>query len=56
MKTMFVIIISSALAAVICLTLVSTGIISFKKNDADLLKTKIKKPKAVFYKIQDIMP
>jgi len=52
MKTLFAIIISSALAAVICLMLVSTGIISFKKNDADPLKTKIKKAEAVFYKVQ----
>ncbi|WDN89512.1 hypothetical protein BuS5_02480 [Desulfosarcina sp. BuS5] len=56
MKTLFAIIISSALAAVICLALVSTGIISFKKNDAEPLKTEIKKAEAVFHKVQDIMP
>ncbi|MCD6185788.1 MAG: hypothetical protein J7K84_08390 [Deltaproteobacteria bacterium] len=56
MKTLFAIIISSALAAVICLALVSTGIISFKKNDTEPLKTEIKKAEAVFHKIQDIMP
>ncbi len=43
MKTLFAIIISSVLAAVICLTLVSTGIISFKKNDTE----------SVFHQVQD---
>ena len=53
MKILFAIIISSVLAAVICLTLVSTGIISFKKNDAKLFKTEIKKAEAIFHKVQD---
>jgi len=53
MKTLFTIIISSALAAVICLMLVSTGIINFKKNDTEPLKTEIKKAEAVFHKVQD---
>ena len=43
MKTLFAIIISSVLAAVICLTLVSTGIISFKKNDTE----------SVFHQVQN---
>ena len=43
MKTLFAIIISSVLAAVICLMLVSTGIISFKKNDTE----------AIFHQVQD---
>jgi hypothetical protein len=53
MKILFVIIISSVLAAVICLILVLTGIISFKKNDMEPLKTEIKKAEAVFHKVQD---
>ncbi len=53
MKTLFVIIMSAVLAAVICMILISTEIINFKKIAVEPLKTVIKKTEPVLHKIQN---
>ena len=53
MKTLFVIIMSAVLAAVICMILISTEIINFKKIAVEPLKTVIKKTEPVLHKMQN---